>query len=298
MPKKQSMSSTQARAFHAVATAGSFTGAAKALNVSQPTVTTQVKALEELYGVELFHRHARGVALTSTGHTLLDHLRHMYARQNEAIEYLEAIQGLRTGSLWLGAYGPCEVVEILAEFNRRYPGLDVSVRFANSATLEDELLNHNLDIAVFGCLKNRPEFHTVAYRWSRLAVIVAKSHPWARRKSIHLKELAGQRLIIRERRAEARRILEEALDGAGVSCTDVMEIGGREGVIAAVARNIGVGTICDEGFLPDQLVVKLRIVGSDSGTGVDIVCLTERKESRFIGAFLDVARELRTPHAD
>ena len=116
------MSSTQARAFHAVATAGSFTGAAKALNVSQPTVTTQVKGLEELYGVELFHRHARGVMLTSTGHKLLDHLRHMYARQNEAIEYLEAVQGLRTGSLRVGAYGPYEVIGIVAELKRRYPG--------------------------------------------------------------------------------------------------------------------------------------------------------------------------------
>ena len=62
------MSPTQARAFHAVAMAGSFTAASKILNVSQPTMTTQVKELEALYGVELFHRHPRGVVLTDTGH--------------------------------------------------------------------------------------------------------------------------------------------------------------------------------------------------------------------------------------
>lgn len=295
MAKQPSMSSTHARAFHAVATAGSFTAAAKSLNVSQPTVTTQVKALEELYGVELFHRHARGVTLTDTGRRLLDHLRLMYARQQDAIEYLEAVQGLKIGSLRLGAYGPYEVVEILAEFNRRFPGLEVSVRFANSATLQADLLEHNLDLAVFGCLDQRPEIYTQAYRWSRLAVIVSRAHPWARRKSIRLKELAGQNLIIREPRSEARRILEDALEDAGVYCHDVMEIGGREGVLAAVAQNVGVGTICDEGFLPEQLVVKLPIAGSKSGMRVDIACLTERVNSRSIGAFLEVARDLQTP---
>ena len=294
MAKMPSMSSTHARAFHAVATAGSFTAAAKALNVSQPTVTTQVKALEELYGVELFYRHARGVTLTSTGRRLLDHLRHMYARQQEAIEYLEAVQGLRTGSLRLGAYGPYEVVEILAEFNRRYPGLEVSVRFANSATLQDDLLEHHLDVAVFGCLDQRPEIYSQAYRWSRLAVIVSKSHPWAKRKSVSLKDLARQHLIIREPRAEARRILEEALEDAGLRCSNVTEIGGREGVIAAVAQNVGVGTICDEGFLPEHLVAKIPITGDKSGMRVDVACLTERRDSRSIGAFLEVARDLRS----
>ena len=289
------MSSTQARAFHAVATAGSFTGAAKALNVSQPTVTTQVKALEELYGVELFHRHARGVTLTSTGRTLLDHLRHMYARQNEAIEYLEAVQGLRTGSLRIGAYGPYEVIGIVAELKRRYPGLDISVKFANSNTLQDELLSHDLDVAVFGCSDNRHEFHRIPYIRLRLSVIVSRHHPWSRRKSVRLKDLAKQHLIIREPRSEARRILEEATKGAGVTCDNVMEIESREGVVAAVAQDIGVGTICDEGFLPDHLVTKLRVSGADIAMNVDIVCLSERKDSRSIGAFLEVAQALRAP---
>ena len=60
------MSPTQARTFLAVANAGSFTGAAKALHVSQPTVTTQIRELEKLYDVELFLRHARGVRLTGS----------------------------------------------------------------------------------------------------------------------------------------------------------------------------------------------------------------------------------------
>jgi LysR family transcriptional regulator, low CO2-responsive transcriptional regulator len=58
------MTPTQARAFLAVAIEGSFTGAAKRLNLSQPSVTTQVGLLERQYKVELFHRIGRGVRLT------------------------------------------------------------------------------------------------------------------------------------------------------------------------------------------------------------------------------------------
>src|ERR1700730_6977330 len=65
------MTPTQARAFLAVAIEGSFTGAAKRLNVSQPSITTQVGLIERQYKVELFHRIGRGVRLTPAGTALL-----------------------------------------------------------------------------------------------------------------------------------------------------------------------------------------------------------------------------------
>ena len=58
------MTPAQARAFVAVASEGSFTAAARRLNVSQPTITSQVGLIEKLYNVELFHRQGRGVRLT------------------------------------------------------------------------------------------------------------------------------------------------------------------------------------------------------------------------------------------
>ena len=133
------MSPTQARTFYAVAKAGSFTGAAKSLHVSQPTVTTQIRDLEALYQVELFHRHARGVTLTHTGEALLAIIRRIHINQQDAIEFLRATQGLRTGHLRIGAYAPYPAIKILAAFNRSHPELEVSLHFANSRTLEEEL---------------------------------------------------------------------------------------------------------------------------------------------------------------
>ena len=286
------MSPTQSRAFHAVAIAGSFTAASKALNVSQPTITTQVKELELLYGVELFHRHPRGVTLTDVGRELLVIIRRIHANQQDAIQYLQTVQDMRIGHLRIGSYGPYDVIEILAEFTRRYPSLTCSLTFANSRKLHDELLNHNLDVAVFTDAEAPSEFHSLAYNKIKQVAIVGKSHPWSHRKFIHVKDLVGERLIIRELGSEARRATEATITASGVSPAGIIEIGSREGVVAAVAQGVGVCFIFDAGMIPDNLVTKLPIRGADVVACVDVVCLAERKDSRIIGCFLEVAEQL------
>lgn len=287
------MSPTQARAFHAVASAGSFTAAARALNVSQPTVSTQVKQLETLYGVELFHRHGRGVTLTGSGHELLAIVRRMYADQQDAVEYLQSVQGLRTGQLLVGAYGPYDAIDLLSVYHGRYPGLDVSLSFANSSQLQEELLNHHLDVAVFSGVGQRAEFHSLAYNRPRLIAIVGKTHRWSRRRSIAFHELNGQPLVLREPGSEVRRAFSEAAERLGLHPVTAVEIGSREGIIAAAAQNIGIALAFDEGLIPERSVSKLRIRDAEVIAHVDVVCLEERKNNRAIGAFFAIAEELR-----
>ena len=288
------MSPTQARAFLAVANAGSFTAAAKALNVSQPTVTTQVKDLETLYGVELFHRHGRGVSLTATGQELLSIVRRIYANQQDAVEYLQAVQGLHTGQMRIGAYGPYHVIELLSAFHQRYPDLDSSLGFANSQRLQNDILGHAIDIAVFSRVERRAEFYTLAYNQSRLIAIVGKTHPWSRRKSIDVRELNGQPLILRESGSELRRIYVEMERHHNLKPGSVIEIGSREGTVAAAALNVGVAMIFDEGLIPEQSVCKLRIRDVDFVAQVNVVCLEERKDNRAIRAFFELAEEMRS----
>ena len=288
------MSPTQARAFHAVAKVGSFIGAAKALNVSQPTITTQVKELEKHYGVELFHRHPRGVTLTDTGRELFEITRRLYVNQQDAIEYLQAARDLRTGHIRVGSYGPSGVIELLSELTTHYPDLSFSLNFANSQALQDGLLSHDLDVAVFTPIEKSAEFHFLPFYQSRQVVIVSKQHPWSQRKRIRISELRDQRLIVREKGSEARRAAEQALGRAGHALDDVIEIGSREGIVAAVARNIGIGMIFDEGLIPEESVTKHKIHGTDIVANVNVVCLAERKNNRIIRVFLNIAEEHRT----
>lgn len=286
------MSPTQARAFNAVAREGSFTAAARALNVSQPTVTTQVKELEAYYGVELFHRHGRGVHLTETGRRLLTIVQRMYAHQQEAIEFLQAVKGLEIGHLQIGSYAPFHLTEILAEFHHRYPGVRISVRFENSRQLRDDVLNYIVDVAVLSSDHEHPELHTVHYRRPKLVLVVGKQHPWAGRRSVSIKDLDRQVMVRREEGSEAQRAFDLALSAAGVQPDFVMELGSREGILAAAAQGIGIGFISEEGIIPENAVTKLRLSDVVIDTRVAVVCLAERREARVIRAFLDVVDEL------
>jgi DNA-binding transcriptional LysR family regulator len=273
---------------------GSFTAAAKTLCVSQPTITTQVKDLETFYGVELFHRLPRGVVLTDTGQKLLIIIRRIHVGQQDAVQFLQTVQKLDTGNLRIGSYGPYDVIEILAEFTSRYPGLTCSLTFANSQKLHEGLLNHSLDVAVFTPLQATSEFFALTYNKIRPVAIVSKSHRWSRRKFIHIKKLETERLIIRETGSEVRRATEAAMAASDTNCTNIIEIGSREGSVAAVAQGMGVCLILDESnsTIPEQLVSKIKIRGADIFAKVDVVCLAERKESRVVRSVFEVAEQL------
>lgn len=283
---------TQLRSFNAVAVEGSFTGAAKALNVSQSTITHQVKQLEDRYGVELFHRHGRGVKLTDTGHGLYELTRRLFATQQQAAEYLAAVKGLRTGRLKIGAVAPSHVTEITSVFNARYPGIEVSISFGNSRQVQDEVLHYQTDVGVLGHVEDHPEFHTIVYSHPDVAVVVNNDHPWSQRRSIRIEELEGQKFIMRESGSETRRTFEKAMRQAGVSFNTVMEVGSRDGLLIAVARGVGMGIMADEEVLPVDSLHKLAVSNAAMHMHVHVVCLRERKDRPLLRAFLDVVEEL------
>ena len=94
------------RSFFAVARHGGFTAGARALHVSQPTVTAQVRALEETYGIELFLRSGRKVALTSAGDALFAIAERIFEQEEEALALLRNTGELRAGRLRVAAVGP------------------------------------------------------------------------------------------------------------------------------------------------------------------------------------------------
>ena len=280
------------RAFHAVATAGSFTAAAKALHVSQPPVTTHVKELEEHYGVELFFRHGRGTELTDVGRQLLAIVQRVVTNQTEATDFLKEAGKVRTGHLRFGAVAEFHLTEILALFCKRYPKIDITVSQGNSRALIDDLRNYRSDIAIVGQVGQFEEFEAIRFARPEIKVIVHRDHAWAERESIGIHELQGEPLVFREEGSETRRVLEQAASKAGVKLTKALLFHSREGLIAAVARGLGVGALAEEQFAALDMLRRLRVHDADLRTEVHVLCLRERSESRLIRAFMDVVAEL------
>jgi aminoethylphosphonate catabolism LysR family transcriptional regulator len=286
------MHHTQLRSFHAVATEGGFTAAAKALEIGQPTITSQVKALEDYFGVELFHRRGRGVQLTEVGLSLLAVTQRLFSLQEEAVDLLNAAGGFHTGHLRVGAVGPYHATEMLARFNERYPEMKVSVMIGNSQEVLQGLLDFRSDIAILARVEEDSRFYAKPYSRHPVVVFVNMDHPWADRKSVKIEELEGQRMVLREVGSTTRLALEGALATAGVTINPVMEIGSREAVWLAVVQGIGIGVVSEIEFIAHPKLRPLTVSNAELYTYAHVVCLEERKDSRLIRAFLQMVDEI------
>ncbi|MFO0755200.1 MAG: LysR substrate-binding domain-containing protein [Byssovorax sp.] len=286
----------QLRAFHAVATAQSFTRAARALGVSQPAVSMQVRALEESYGVELVARARQGAVPTELGRALLDATRPLFALEAEAAELLRKAGALLTGHLQVGADAPFLVVPILAAFRAAHPAVKLSLSLGNSATVLRELLDGHTEVAVLSDRAGDPRLFAVAASRSRQVLLVPRDHPWASRRGVRLRELAGKPMVMREPGSATRRAFERALAAAAIAPDIVMELGSREAVQEAVAAGLGAGVVIEAEHGPDARLATVPLLDADLEHTEHAVCLAERRRLRMVRAFFEhVPRLPRAP---
>lgn len=281
------MSYTHLRTFHAVAEQRGFTAAARALGIGQPTVTTQVRELEERYGVELLLRLGRRVELTEAGRALLELTRRMVSLHQEADELLSSSGRLQSGHLRLAAVGPFHATEMIAAFRRRWPAIEITVLLGNSDQTLGRLLDLQADVAILAHAVDDRRVHTIPYRTHEVVLFVNGDHPWFERDRIQMEELAGQDFVLRERGSTTRRAFEAALERTGVVINPVLEIGSREGVWKAVERGLGISVVADFEFVPHPNLRTIRFEDCSVRTEYRIACLLERQRSRKIRAFVD-----------
>jgi LysR family transcriptional regulator, low CO2-responsive transcriptional regulator len=284
---------TQLRSFHAVARAGGFTGGANLLHISQPTVTTQVRFLEDTYAIELFYRRGHTVRLTPLGEQLFAIAQKIFALESDAVQLLDDAGELRSGHLRVGAVGPFHVTEMLARFNRSFPGINVSVRVGNSEAVLGALANYQTDVAVLAQFTDDARFHSVPYSRHPIVVFVHRRHRFAGRKSIRIADLEGERMILREEGSTTRKALDDALRTAGVTPRVVMEIGSREAIREAVIMGVGIGAVSEIEYVPDRDLRMVRVRDAQMHTHAHVVCLEERRGARLVKAFLEIVAGLQ-----
>lgn len=278
---------TQLRSFYAVARMGSFTKAAEHLHVSQPTITTQVRFLEESYQVELFHRSGRRVQLTQLGEQLMQLAQHMFSLEGDAVSLLRDAGELRTGHLRVAAVGPYHVTQMLADFSQRYPTIKVSVSTGNSQDVLDRLLDYRADVGVLAQLVKDDRFLAVPFSRHPVGIFTSSNHRFAQRRNIRLAELQGERMIVREQGSTTRKALELALHKAGVVPEVVMEISSREVIREAVAQGIGIAAVSTVEFVPGPGLHLVNISDADIYTYAHVLCLAERRSTRMVHAFFE-----------
>jgi aminoethylphosphonate catabolism LysR family transcriptional regulator len=279
------------RSFHAVATHGSFTRAAEMLNITQPTLSGQVKDLEVRYGTKLFIRLGRRIELTDIGKSAFKITRLLFRHEEEVEHLLQSARALTSGELRVAADSPYIVTPLLAQFQRIYPGIQISIQYGNSQQLMSWIASRRCDVAF---LPNIPQgddkLFSIPLPPDRLVVFVSQDHAWAERRTVSIEELLTQRVILREKGSRTRSIFEEAISDANLELLNVMEISGREGVREAVAAGFGIGIVAENELLADSRLRALPVSNADLVHAEYVVCLQEMRSLRVNDAFLEMIR--------
>lgn len=285
------------RAFHGVASEHSFTRAAQMLRVSQSTLSWQVKALEEMYGLRLLDRRGRRVVPTEIGQKVLEQSRELFRLQDVIESILGQSQMLQAGRLKVGADGPRHVIPVLGKFIELHPNVSVSLTTGNAKKVLDDLLNYETDVAIVASPKAREtRLYMLPYRSYNLVAFVSRNHPLSKRKRMQLKDFEGQRLIIREPSSLTRQLLMRALSKAGVKAAALIECDSREAAREAVAAGMGISVMSATEFPSvDQRCVALEIADRSLRITEYVTCLKSRKDLRTVREFFRVAGESAQP---
>ncbi|MBP1313772.1 LysR substrate-binding domain-containing protein [Herbaspirillum huttiense F1] len=284
------MTPSQLRAFLAVARHRGFSAAARALGVSQPTLTTQVQSLEREHNVELFFRRGRRVDLSETAQRLLPIAQNIAELELDALNLLVNSGALHVGHLRIGAVGPFHVIEMVDAYRARYPQVELSIKLGNSAQSLADLENYVTDVAVLASFTDDARFHALPYADHAVVLFAHRSHPFYQREAVSLAELDQQPMLMREQGSTTRLALEKAMQQAGASPRIVMEIGSREALREAVARGLGLGAVSEAEFIADERFRMVRIEGDPVSTHTYVYCLAERREGRLVGSFMKIAQ--------
>ena len=272
----------QLRSFHAVAKEGGFTAAAAYLNVGQPTVSQQVRDLEERFAVELFYRRGKAVGLTLEGEQLFAVTRSMFGHEEEAIKLLHHLHDHKSGLLRIGAVSPPIAIEFLSNVKQTFPDLMTDLSLSNESDTLADLLDFRTDIGILARVVRDERLYFAPYQSHRIVAIAHRSHRLAKRTNISLRELAGQRLILRERASETRQIVERAASQQGIMFKPVLEIDSREAIFHAVRAGMGVGFVTEIEYIDLRDLRAIPIERGSLRIDYFIACLASRRDRPII----------------
>jgi len=289
------MYSYRLQVFHAVATTGSFSRAAReVLHISQPAVSNHVHALEEELGVLLLERVGKRVILTEAGAIVQRYAEQVLGLAHETQRALRELQGLQRGTLRLGASstpGIYLLPPVLAVFVQRYPGITLELEIANSQRVIDGVLARQWDLGMIGIPLAHPQLHVEPYWRDTLVLIVAPQHRLATRPTVTLADLVGETWISREAGSASGQAVHDVLNGAHLVQDHTLVLQGSEGVKQAVMAGLGIAMVSRFAVTLEVQQGVLRVVPLTDVHAERDLCVIWRYDSHLpaaVHAFLDV----------
>ncbi len=235
----------QLQIFEAIARLGSYTRAAEELFLTQPTVSMQIKKISDTIGLPLLEQVDRRHRPSEIGEELCRATRAIFGILNDLENSIAAYKGLKRGRLRLGVVTTAKYFapEILGEFCKEYPEIDVSLKVTNRERVHERLKHGEDDLYIMGRTQEEPGLVSIPFAPNPMVVVAGKDHPLTKEQDISLERLAQEPLLLREPGSGIRDITMRKFRELNLKPKVRMELGSNEAIKHAVVGGLGISML-------------------------------------------------------
>ncbi len=233
------------KVFCIVAETKSFSRASEIIRLTQPAVSLQIQALEEMYGTKLFNRSGCIITLTKAGDMLYKYAKEINALYAAAEKEIGGVTGLVKGVISVGAsstIGNYVLPPVISDFKRRYPKVGVHIHIGNTKNVIDFLNAGSVDVGLVEGEVNKQKLKMEKLIPDEMVLIMSPHHHLAKKSSISIMELSREPLIFREEGSGTRQAIEKYLSKHGILQQNLkisLIMGSTESIKSAVEEGLG-----------------------------------------------------------
>ena len=289
----------QLEAFYLVVKRGSYTKAAEELNVTQPAVTMQVKSLEKSLNLKLIQPLGKRVQLSEAGELLYQYAGKIFGLVDEANEKMRDFKKLMRGTLKIGTtknYARYIMPSLLSEFQGRFPRTKVILDEGNSENMARSVLEMENELALISQLNLDRKIKTHFFSTVEFVLVASPEHRFSQRKSISLRELNGEPVILREKGSGSRAAILRKFQEYGIWPSVIIEASSLDFIVGYVKQNKAVSFMFEPDIKEELGKETLKVISIEEGNitfFTDIIYHTEKALSPPAQAFLKMVEELK-----
>lgn len=284
----------QVEAFVQVAANNSFSRAAAALQLTQPSITARIQALEREMGEELFERGGRGVRLSDAGRIFLPYAERILQLQQEARDAVEEVRNVQLGSLRVGSaitVSTYVLPKILHRFRQEYPGVDVVIRTGRSEQVLNMLLADEVQVAIIRTFAN-PEIDITPLYDDEIVLVAYPGHPFGATGQTTIADAAREPLVLFDRGSSYYSMINDIFRKASVIPNVAMELDSLEATKRMVEEGLGIALVplvTAEREIAAGTLVRIQITDVEPiRRPIGLALRTSRRRSRTVQAFVDM----------
>ncbi|MEE8330126.1 MAG: selenium metabolism-associated LysR family transcriptional regulator [Thermodesulfovibrionia bacterium] len=237
------------KVFCTVAETKSFSKASEIIRLTQPAVSLQIQALEEIYGTKLFNRSGCIITLTKSGEILYKYAKEINLLYLASEKEIGRFTGVVKGIVSVGAsstIGNYIIPSVLADFKKKFPKVGVNIHVGNTKNVIEFLNAGNIDVGLVEGDVKKQKLVVEKLIPDEMVLVMSPLHPWAKKPNVSILDIPKEPFILREEGSGTRQMIEKNFAKYGISPHNIkisFVMGSTEAIKGAVEEGLGISIL-------------------------------------------------------